>query len=129
MKKQILLIAVLSTLLGAQSALSAIGPVDNNPEKPTFVCESNNGDKLKITHQAGSAAVIDLFIGTQIKAIKTGYTFQGSKHYQQYAYAMFQPNSIEVVKSFFIGRGSGKQFESISVNVKIGDYENYFDCN
>lgn len=129
MKKPVLQIVLLSTLLGAHSAHSTIGPVDKVLENPTFVCQSSNGDKLKITHETGSAAVIDLFIGTKIKVIKTRYIAKGSKHYKQYAYAMFQPDNLEVVKSSFMGRGGGQQFETVSANLKLQDYENYFDCN
>ena len=128
MKKQVLLVVLLSTLLGAHSAYSAIGPVDKVLENPTFVCTSNNGDKLKITHEAGSVAVIELFIGTEIKVIKTGYTAEISKLYSQFAYAMFHPNSVQIYEHGLVGRGGGVISKEINAFVTIDDYEKHFNC-
>ena len=129
MKKEIVTIAVLSTLLSVHSALSAIGPVDKVPEKPTFECSSNDGDKLTITHKGENGTTISLVKKGETFTYETGYTSKGSKHYKQYAYAMFQPDNLEVVKSSLMGRGGGQHFETISANIKLQDYENYFNCN
>ncbi|OFZ28713.1 MAG: hypothetical protein A2622_06415 [Bdellovibrionales bacterium RIFCSPHIGHO2_01_FULL_40_29] len=135
--KKMFVIKTVIVLLIAQNALSALGPVDKNPENPTFTCQAQNGDQLSISNSYGNAAEVKLTKSGELKIYKTGYTSTASLNYAKYAYAFFQPNFVEVASHSSVGRGCGRgscdggflNQKMIFADVKIGDYENTFNCN